>query len=404
MALRVLLADESSTIKKVMQLALQDFAVEVKSVPSGTDVLPVTKSFKPDIVFADVLLGKKNGYDVSIELKGNADTRHIPIILMWSGFMELDKEKTRQSMANATLEKPFDAENLRNIILKHCPKTQTNPVSDFLDFPIMPDFVDDTPLNIPELNESDKVIPPSTAVSPLAGCGQAFNQNRVDHSKSPEEPIIRFDEIFHSEIVKKSEINNVVNSTLASSASTSTPASVMPTSVHHTQSTNDNKLNVANHVSQHFNPISTVDDEEEEFAQVPLNFKSASPLNDRIQQARQIDQWTQNQANQIPTHHHTQKNQDLNIAEQDLYEVTDRELGQARVSSEGHFDEITFVPTKGNSGKNSVDISPELVEKVIREQTREIIETICWKVIPEIAEKIVREEIDKILRDTDNSI
>jgi len=50
MALRVLLADESSTIKKVMQLALSDFAVEVRSVPVGFDVLPVAQNFKPDIV------------------------------------------------------------------------------------------------------------------------------------------------------------------------------------------------------------------------------------------------------------------------------------------------------------------------------------------------------------------
>ena len=68
MALRVLLADESSTIKKVMQLALQDFGVEVKSVPIGLDVSQAAKSFRPDIIFADVLLAKKSGYDVSAEL------------------------------------------------------------------------------------------------------------------------------------------------------------------------------------------------------------------------------------------------------------------------------------------------------------------------------------------------
>lgn len=390
MALRVLLADESSTIKKVMQLALQDFSVEVKSVPSGTDVLPVTKSFKPDIIFADVLLSKKNGYDVSIELKGNADTRSIPVILMWSGFMELDKEKTRQSMANATLEKPFDAEFLRNIILKHCPKTQSNPVSDFLDFPILPDFVDDTPLNIPELNESDKVIPPSMAISPLAG-GQTVSQNSTTHLTNSDQPMIRFDEIFQSEKLNPKEL--AINPATSNSVAT-TPS----------QPLIDPSTGLKNNYNQQLSPSLITEDEEEEFAQVPLNFKTSSPLNERIQQARQIDQWTQHQAHSNHANQGFHQNNELNIADQDLFEVTDRELGQARVSSEGHFDEITFVPTKGNSGKNTVDISPELVEKVIREQTREIIETICWKVIPEIAEKIVREEIDKILRDTDNSI
>ena len=46
---------------------------------------------------------------------------------------------------------------------------------------------------------------------------------------------------------------------------------------------------------------------------------------------------------------------------------------------------------------------PEMIERVIREEAREVIESICWKVIPEIAERIVREEINKILRDVEKS-
>jgi hypothetical protein len=45
-----------------------------------------------------------------------------------------------------------------------------------------------------------------------------------------------------------------------------------------------------------------------------------------------------------------------------------------------------------------------MVEKVIREEAREVIESICWKMLPEIAERVVREEINKILRDSEKSI
>ncbi|RYF46460.1 MAG: response regulator [Cytophagaceae bacterium] len=140
MALRVLLADESSTIKRVMQLALQDFAVEVKAVPVGLDVLPVTKSFKPDIIFADVLLTKRNGYEVCQELKNDPDTADIPVVLMWSGFMVIDEAKI--AVADAKLEKPFDAETLRALVQSLVPKTQTNPVSSYLQFPKMPEFAE----------------------------------------------------------------------------------------------------------------------------------------------------------------------------------------------------------------------------------------------------------------------
>ena len=96
MALRVLLADESTTIKKVMQLALQDFAVEVKAVHSGLDVTEVARGFAPDIVFADVLLQKKNGYEVCAELKRDSKLNSIPTVLMWSSFMDLDEKAEDQ--------------------------------------------------------------------------------------------------------------------------------------------------------------------------------------------------------------------------------------------------------------------------------------------------------------------
>ncbi len=138
MALRVLLADESATIKKVMQISLQDFAVEVRAVQMGVDVLQVAQQFKPDIIFVDILLQKKNGYEVSQELKKDPVTRVIPVVLMWSGFMEVDVGKLKSSLADTQLEKPFDSEGLRSLIQKFVPKTQTQTLAQHLVFPEVP--------------------------------------------------------------------------------------------------------------------------------------------------------------------------------------------------------------------------------------------------------------------------
>ncbi len=135
MALRVLLADESTTIKKVMQLALQDFAVEVKAVHVGVDVVEVAKSFEPDIIFVDVLLQKRNGYEVSAEIKREHRLSDIPVVLMWSSFMDLDEGQADQSGADRRLEKPFDVENLRQIVLELVPKTRSQRLAHFLKFP-----------------------------------------------------------------------------------------------------------------------------------------------------------------------------------------------------------------------------------------------------------------------------
>lgn len=153
MALRVLLADESSTIKRVIQLALQDYAVEVKSVPVGLDVIPVARSFKPDLVFADVLLPKRNGYEVCGDLKKDPETKTIPVVLMWSGFMDLDDEKARQCLSDGRLEKPFETDQLRTLVQNLIPKTRDNPVSSYLRFPKLPEF-------------AEKEIPPQRSTQP----------------------------------------------------------------------------------------------------------------------------------------------------------------------------------------------------------------------------------------------
>lgn len=140
MALRVLLADESSTIKKVFQLALQDYAVDVCAVSLGLDVLPVARQFKPDIVFCDVLLQKKSGYEVCAELKNDAQFKIVPVVLMWSSFMELDEDKLQAARADGHLEKPFDVKDLRKIINDLVPRTRGQKLGGFLTFPKMPEM------------------------------------------------------------------------------------------------------------------------------------------------------------------------------------------------------------------------------------------------------------------------
>ena len=145
MALRVLLADESSTIKKVFQLALQDFAVDVRPVNVGTDVVAVARDFQPDLIFADVLLQKRSGYEVSSEIKQHAELHQIPVVLMYSGFMDLDEDKFQASHANAQLEKPFEVAALRKLVTDLVPRTQGQRLSQFLSFPKMPEMQESPP-------------------------------------------------------------------------------------------------------------------------------------------------------------------------------------------------------------------------------------------------------------------
>ena len=170
MALRVLLADESSTIKKVIQLSLQDFGVDVKSVTVGLDVLSVAKTYRPDVILADVLLAKRSGYEVCHDIKSDQETQNIPVVLMWSGFMEIDEQKARLCGADRRLEKPFDASTLRQIVQELVSRSQSNPASSFLQFPPLPPFEESKQPMQPEVtkpkNTSSNVVPNVPPVVP----------------------------------------------------------------------------------------------------------------------------------------------------------------------------------------------------------------------------------------------
>lgn len=145
MSLRVLLADESASIRKVFQMGLQDYGAEVKSVHNGLDVIEVAQNYEPDIIFVDILLQKKNGYEVAEEVGQNPSLKMTPVVLMWSSFMELDQGKYKSCGAKAELEKPFDIDKMRNLIKSLVETTRSQQLSDFLSFPksITSEFVEE---------------------------------------------------------------------------------------------------------------------------------------------------------------------------------------------------------------------------------------------------------------------
>lgn len=143
MALRVLLADESTTIRKAVLMVLADYGPDVKSVPSGLDVLSVAKSFDPDIILVDVLLTKKNGYEVSLELKNDPATQRIPVVLMWSNFMQLDFTQFAACKANDSVEKPFEPDVFRSKIENLLPNLKSHPLKGVLTLPRLPNIVED---------------------------------------------------------------------------------------------------------------------------------------------------------------------------------------------------------------------------------------------------------------------
>jgi DNA-binding response OmpR family regulator len=112
MAKRLLLADDSITIQKVVELVLAEEDFEIKSVSNGEDALKVLDSFKPDIVLADIEMPKVNGYELCEKVKQNPDMASVPVILLAGAFEPIDEDLARQVGADDSVIKPFESQEL----------------------------------------------------------------------------------------------------------------------------------------------------------------------------------------------------------------------------------------------------------------------------------------------------
>jgi DNA-binding response OmpR family regulator len=112
MAHRLLLADDSITIQKVVELVLAEEDFEIKSVSNGEDALNAMDSFRPDIVLADIEMPKVNGYQLCEKIKQNPKTSGVPVILLAGAFEPIDEELSRTVGADDSVIKPFESQEL----------------------------------------------------------------------------------------------------------------------------------------------------------------------------------------------------------------------------------------------------------------------------------------------------
>lgn len=113
---KLLLADDSVTIQKVIDLTFADEGVEVVAVGNGQEAIDKVADLKPDIVLADVFMPGMNGYQVCEHIKRHSNLKHIPVMLLVGSFEPFDEAEARRVGADDILTKPF--QSIRRLIDK----------------------------------------------------------------------------------------------------------------------------------------------------------------------------------------------------------------------------------------------------------------------------------------------
>jgi CheY-like chemotaxis protein len=111
---KLLLADDSATIQKVIDLTFADEGVRVIAVGNGQEAIDQILEFAPDIVLADVFMPSPNGYEVCEYVKTHEKLKHIPVMLLVGSFEPFDEAEARRVGADDILTKPF--QSIRRLI------------------------------------------------------------------------------------------------------------------------------------------------------------------------------------------------------------------------------------------------------------------------------------------------
>ncbi|MBN2382817.1 response regulator [bacterium] len=112
MAYKILLADDSVTIQKVVELTFAESDYLVTSVSDGISALKKIKEIMPDVVLLDVFMPQMDGYQVCQKIKSDPVMKDIPVLLLTGTFESFDEEKADQVMADGYLTKPFESTEL----------------------------------------------------------------------------------------------------------------------------------------------------------------------------------------------------------------------------------------------------------------------------------------------------
>ena len=109
---RILIADDEPYILRSLSFVLKREGFTVEVARDGEETLKKVEEFKPKILFLDIMMPKKDGYQICKYLKNNHNTKDIYIIMFTAMGQVTDKKKGIESGADDYITKPFSPKEI----------------------------------------------------------------------------------------------------------------------------------------------------------------------------------------------------------------------------------------------------------------------------------------------------
>jgi len=109
---RILVVDDEPDVLDLVVYRLRRSGYEVIEAPNGEEGLALAISEQPDLIVADVMMPRVDGYELTRRLRDEDATRGIPIILLTARTQEADVSQGFEAGADDYLKKPFNPDEL----------------------------------------------------------------------------------------------------------------------------------------------------------------------------------------------------------------------------------------------------------------------------------------------------
>ena len=113
---KVLVIDDSNTIRRSAEIFLKQGGHEVMLAEDGFDALARVSDYQPDLIFCDILMPRLDGYQTCAIIKRNPKFSGVPIVMLSSKDGVFDKARGRMVGAQDYLTKPFTKDQLLHAV------------------------------------------------------------------------------------------------------------------------------------------------------------------------------------------------------------------------------------------------------------------------------------------------
>ena len=118
-SIKVLVIDDSNTIRRSAEIFLGQGGHQVLLAEDGFDALSKVNDHEPDLIFCDILMPRLDGYQTCAIIKRNAKFANVPVIMLSSKDGLFDKARGRMVGSQDYLTKPFTKDQLLQAVEQH---------------------------------------------------------------------------------------------------------------------------------------------------------------------------------------------------------------------------------------------------------------------------------------------